>query len=291
VVASKRAVDGRTGLRPEQVPQIAPARPWIVDEAAKESEQFQHRKRIIGEAERPSGQVVGRTYDPHLTCVGDFFAEVVPAPGLKIGEHRRVAGNLVRFDLENRGSQVAVRFSDGSGMLLPVMREFACEVVRHQGRTLAVSYSWLPYIESGVADLRAEVLGAATLGLLDTTREAARELARRLRHLKRFDPTLGLVSALAYVLAGDLQGAASVRDYMRRDLGIDLFDAWMLGGGGDRPLPLLPALPLLSQSWSLIDLFGAAVPEAWRRLQRVPGFWTVFEASAMDEVATLVRAG
>ena len=288
VVGSKRTADGRTGASSGRARGDALSRRWIVGQAAKGAEQFQERQRIIS-ATRPSRTAVfGHEYNSRLKCVGDAIEDITLSPGLDIIDRIDTDGDVVLFDLEGQASQVAVRFADGSGMLLPVLQEFACEVVRHEGRTLAVTYSWLPYFEEGVKELRAEVLTAATLGLLDTTREAASELARRLRRLKRFDPILGLVSALAYVLAGDLRGAASVREHMRGDLGIDLFDAWLLGGGGDYEIPLLPTLPLLSQSWSLLDIFGAQVPETLRRLERVPGFWTVFERSAMDEVAQLV---
>lgn len=290
VVGSTRTTDGRAGKSTGRARSAAPSRRWIVGDAAKGTEQFQERRRIIGATRQRRDPFLGHEYDPRLKCVGDVFEDIIPSHGLDFTGRINLDGDAVLFDLEGRASQVAVRFADGSGMLLPVLREFACEVVRHEGRTLAVTYSWLPYLEEGVKELRAEVLAAATLGLLDTTQEAASELARRLRRLKRFDPMLGLVSALAYVLAGDLGGAASVREHMRRDLGIDLFDAWMLGGGGDGRVPTLPTLPLLSQSWSLLDIFEAQVPETLRRLERVPGFWTVFERSAMDEVAQLVSA-
>ncbi|MGN7161936.1 caspase family protein [Sphingomonas sp. SAFR-052] len=291
VVGSTRGTSGRAGTTIGRVRGSTPPGPWIVGEAAKATEQFQERVRIIASPRRQRGQVLGDGYEPRLKCVGDLFGEIVPSAGLTFHPQSDVDDDVMTFQLVGRASEVAVRFADGSGMLLPVIREFACEVVRHEGRTLAVNYSWLPYFENGVKELRAEVLAAATLGLLDTTREAASELARRLRRLKRFDPMLGLVSALAYVLAGDLGGAASVRDHMRRDLGIDLFDAWMLGGAGGSPVSIRPALPLLSQSWSLLDIFGATVPEDLRKLERVPGFWTVFERSAMNEVAGLVRNG
>lgn len=290
VVGATRTADGRASTSIGRARGVARPRRWIVGDAAKGTELFQERWRIIGATRRRRGPVLGHEYDPSLKCVGDAFEDIIPAPGLDFTGSIAPDGDVVLFDLEGQASQVAVRFADGSGMILPVLREFACEVVRNEGRTLAVTHSWLPYFEEGVKELRAEVLAAATLGLLDTTRDAASELARRLRRLKRFDPMLGLVSVLAYVLAGNPNGAMSVRKHMRRDLGIDLFDAWLLGGGGDGPVPMLPTLPLLSQSWSLLDIFGAQVPETLRRLERVPGFWTVFERSAMEEVAQLVRA-
>jgi hypothetical protein len=54
---------------------------------------------------------------------------------------------------------------------------------------------------------------------------------------------------------------------MRKDLSVDLFDAWLLGGTGGirgRVMPIWPSLPLLSQSWSLLDPLGASVPRCPR---------------------------
>lgn len=290
VVGSTRAADSRAGMSFGRARESLPPKHLIVREAATDTEQFQERRRIISSTSWRRVPFHGQGYDSSLKCMGDAFEEIIPSPGLEFTNRIAPDVGAAFFELHGQASQVAVRFTDGTGMLLPVLRDFGCEVVRHEGRTLAVTYSWLPYIEDGVMELRAEVLAAATLGLLDTTQDAASQLAHRLRRLKRFDPMLGLVSALAYVLAGDPRGAASVRKYMRHDLGVDLFDAWLLGGGGDGPVPLLPTLPLLSQSWSLLDIFGAQVPEALRRIERVPGFWTVFEKSGMDEIAQLVRA-
>ena len=93
----------------------------------------------------------------------------------------------------------------------------------------------------------------------------------------------GRAAFIAYVLAGDLPSAASVRRYMREDLQIDLFDSWMLGGGGEGP-PVFPSVPLLAQTWSFFEFFDAAIPEGLKQLRRVPGFWTVFDAGSMDRV-------
>ncbi|MBN8500606.1 MAG: caspase family protein [Sphingomonadales bacterium] len=185
-----------------------------------------------------------------------------------------------------RVRQMAVQFSDGSGMLVPALQDFSCQIVRDDGKVLALAYTWQPYAEPELLPLRAEVLGAATLGLLSRGPAALRNFADRIRKLKRFDPSLGIVAALAYAAIGDFAGASSVRDYMRKDLGFDLFDAWLLGGAG-RDYPVVPAVPLLSQTWSFLDVMDASLGHNLQALPRVPGFWSVFSDEAMQQLPGL----
>jgi hypothetical protein len=77
---------------------------------------------------------------------------------------------------------------------------------------------------------------------------------------------------------------------MRKDLEVDLFDTWLLGGARTE-YPIVPAAPLLSQTWSFIEAFDTPVAEDLKRLPRVPGFWTVFEAEAMNFVMQIAERG
>ncbi len=223
-----------------------------------------------------------------LACFGDRATIMAGSRGLSWERQQHGDQSLHVLDLNGPVAQVAVSFEDGSGMLLPVLREYQCEIVRSEGRTVSLAYSWSEWRDPGLAELRARVLGAATLGRIDRSRDGLQDLARTIRRGKKSDPILGIVAALAFALSGDFDGARSVRDYMRRDLQIDLFDAWLLGGarGG---LPVLPAVPLLGQTWSFLDLLDADFSERLKMLPRIPGFWTVFASDAMDTIASIVN--
>ena len=219
-----------------------------------------------------------------LSCRGGAIEEIaVPrqlssqradAPG-----HKRIFG----FDLTSDAVQIGVRFDDGSGMLLPILRDYDCEIVRDEEQTIAVAYTWRGTMGEDLTKLRSEVVAAATLGLLSRDREKIEDVASRIRQAKRYDPVLGIVSALAYASIGNFDGARSVRGYMRDDLGIDLFDSWLLGGAADGN-PVFPSVPLLAQTWSFLEVFEQSVPEELRGISRVPGFWTVFDRASMDTV-------
>jgi len=226
-----------------------------------------------------------------LACSGDVLRDIAFGPGIAEVTRFETGVTTVAFDIRRPASPVAIRFNDGTGMLLPMLPDYNVEIVRQEGRTLLVGYTWVHFRDPRLVDLRAQVMSAATLGMLDRTKAAARSLATQIRKAKKFDPALGLVASLAYMLAGDQKGAASVRRYMREDLGVDLFDSWLLGGAGDGDRPISPALPLLSQTWSFLDLYDAPLPEAAKNLRRVPGFWTVFESDAMDTIMQLVSDG
>ena len=270
----------------------------IVGTSTREDPAFQERLGTVREA---GAAMAGETYMTKsaswsntfqsLTCQGDTIQDISPAPGVRlIPSTPGGSASRIYFDVDGPASQIAIRFKDGTGMLLPVLREYACEIVRHDGRTISLAYTWSVYRDPQLAELRAEVLTAATLGLLNASDETLRRLAARVRRSKRSDPILGVVAALAYASAGDFRGARSVRDYMRNDLGIDLFDSWLLAGAEDGP-PVWPALPLLGRTWSFMEAFDTAVPEDLKRLPRVPGFWTVFEAEGMPEVFQIAQNG
>lgn len=264
--------------------------PPFLREAAFTSPAFISRVDLLRRADPPGAAPFWTGSGVSLACSGDVLSDIAFGP--EIDEWIRFdTGATVAFDVRRLSSQVAIRFNDGTGMLLPMLPDYNVEIVRQEGRTLLVGYTWVHFRDPRLVDLRAQVMGAATLGMLDRTKAAARSLATRIRKAKKFDPALGLVASLAYMLAGDQKGAASVRRYMREDLNVDLFDSWLLGGAGDDDRPISPALPLLSQTWSFLDLYDAPLPEAAKNLRRVPGFWTVFESDAMDTIMQLVSDG
>ncbi len=290
-----RAVSGTVRASTEKSPPRPPREPevrsLVIGTTVRASARFQDRLKILRRGDITARRILGsEEHNSIITCIGDTITSLVTAHDLETSWRPRSGKTVIIFSFKGPASQVAVQFQDGTGMLVPILRDYACSIVRHEGRTLAVSYTWLFGHDADLAELRSEVLGAATLGLLDRSENAMRELARRLRMAKRFDPTLGMVAALAYVLAGDIEGAASVREYMRQDLQADLFDTWLLGGGGDGP-PIYPSLPVLAQTWSLLNILDAPVPEDLKLLRRVPGFWTVFEPESMDTVKHLAKNG
>jgi hypothetical protein len=292
---------GTDGRQSPEGPSASPDQPRstmpaLVDGGASRDESFRNRVDTILEAQAASRRQARRSHGSleFLRVHGEAVVDVASGVGgaKLIGTGR--TGSVFRTPLGERAhGEIAIRFPDGTGMLLPVLREYRCDVIRRKGRTLSLSYTWLGSYDHRVEDFRAEVLSAATLGLLNLKPAAIAELADRIRREKRVDPVLGLVAVLAYTLVGDRKRARSVRRFMMRDNPVELFDSWLLGGGAAEreggARPSVTTVPLLSQTWSFLDAFNSPLPEDLKRLPRVPGFWTVFEPEAVEVISMLAR--
>ncbi|TWA91076.1 caspase family protein [Bradyrhizobium stylosanthis] len=202
-------------------------------------------------------------------------------------------------------ANVAVRFSDGSGTVVPAIRGFICSLAFD-----GIGVASVTYIRSrGPSDpnidaLHAAVTAAAQSGVfrIDGTRETAAQNARSfgdsIRVGKSADPTLGLYAAYAYSQADLIDQVRSVNDFMRSDLSIELFDVAMLSRERSGPAlseakTVFPLFPMLSQGWNLLRVLQIQLPTALdeARNHLRPSLWTTFDPTGMDIVSTMVRQG
>jgi hypothetical protein len=113
--------------------------------------------------------------------------------------------------------------------------------------------------------------------------------------MKGIDPTLGLYAAYAYADAGLPDQVRSVREYMRGDLGVDLFDVAMLSSSTRSwtSSQMFPFFPMLSQGWSLLRVCGAKLDEGLAEAHNhlLPGLWTTLDAVGSGIVELALRAG
>jgi hypothetical protein len=196
---------------------------------------------------------------------------------------------------------------EGGGTIVTCLPNFVTSITVVEGRVVNVSFVparnsplWPRYEVQAdeVNSLRARVATVARLGKLDIEPEAAAEFANTIRELKAYDPTLGLYAAYAYAEIGALKDIRSVRDYMRRDIGADLYDVALLatrgdprGVGGPHTWPIAPSCPMLSQGWS----YAAGYNVRWHPLigkaTRLPSLWTTFDRASIDRIALAIRNG
>jgi hypothetical protein len=218
---------------------------------------------------------------------------------------------LIRTDVSRQPAvSVAVRFADGGGTVLAVIDRFVAHVVVTDGRVVSVRYvparassraSDYDRERARIADLHAVVATTARLGVFRIENganrgQSAAQLADKIRVMKGIDPTLGLYAAYAYSDAGIPQQIRSVRDIMRGDLGVDLFDVAMLAGElSGRSLAAddaaVPFCPMLSQGWSLLRVknvqLRAEVASARDHLR--DSLWTTFDREGMDIATNALR--
>jgi hypothetical protein len=222
---------------------------------------------------------------------------------------------LVRLHPEQEGApsaSVLIAFDNGNGVVLPGLRGYIGHVFVEGGGVANVNYvpsdntkRWADYlpVRERVEALRAAVAAAAGLGVFHIAPGQARSFANKVREFKVFDPTLGLYAAYAYASAGLESEVQSVTDYMKGDLGCELFDVAMLAQRGTRPreadttqpdqVPILPFCPMLRQGWSLLAARDAELPDAVRAARDwlLPALWTTFAPDGIRLLRAAIERG
>src|SRR5262249_44625549 len=137
-------------------------------------------------------------------------------------------------------ASVALQFAHGTGTTIAALDRYTGSVVVANGKVTNVSY--IPsrgndlnnQQAAQLEQLHAAVATAAQFGVFriegseKDRNAAARKMADRIRIMKSVDPTLGLYAAYAYSQAGLPEQIRSVRNLMRGNLRVDLFDVAML---------------------------------------------------------------
>ena len=211
------------------------------------------------------------------------------------------AGSMVRYlPTRRRATNVAVMFGQGRGTVVPALRGYQCQVIIADNVVSSITYTPLPFTKlwdryegnrAEIGELRSIAAAASDHGLLDLRGRGAEALADRVRTLKIFDPTLGIIAGVAYASAGRRDGAASVLSYSRKDLGIDLLDLWLLAGAPPSELSLFPACPLTTAGWSYLNIHGVVLPQALEKAGRLGSFWTTFADGEMPAIIAMLAEG
>ena len=197
-----------------------------------------------------------------------------------------------------------LRFTNGSGTILPVLGQFSTHVTLGETGIRDIRFNPLGLIieDEYLLSLRALAAEATRAGVLrfagsaEERREAASRFAGTVRMGKGLDPTLGLYAAYSYFNALIPEGARSVNEIMRSDLGVELFDAALLANelgyacGDDR---LIPPFPMLRQGWELLKPGGVSLHPALMetRPNLTEALWTTFDPEGATRLLNLVREG
>lgn len=204
-----------------------------------------------------------------------------------------------------KAASALIQFSDGSAALVAALGGFAGSIAVARNGVINVSYvpSHGGYDADRLNRLHASVATAARFGVFRIERgeggerNAGARLADTVRMMKDVDPTLGLYAAYAYADAGIQSEVASVRGFMRGNLGFDLFDTAMLSGALTKKEATLgtcaPFCPMLAQGWALLRVNNVALPkeiQACRDYLR-PSLWTTLEPKGTDLLLDALQSG
>ncbi|KGD88116.1 hypothetical protein JL37_26435 [Achromobacter sp. RTa] len=203
-----------------------------------------------------------------------------PAPGARLEPY-----TAWEFPHLLSPAQALLIFRDGSGTLLPVFPRCAGIVEFDAEGGFALRYEPLEG-QAGAEDLRelrwlrAAVAESARQGVFALEPASARMLEARMRGLRFLDPVLALHAAYAYREIGEIDRILALQDYLWRSLDVRLFDLALLSrdllredyaGAG-----VMPAAPLLSTGWVLMDSLGCKLPLEVRELRQYDtgSLWT-----------------
>lgn len=248
--------------------------------------------------------------------------ELVPAPGMPawilvrgepvaratVARTERVADGArwaskgwigVKLAPNARACSVAIEFANGSGAVVAAIRDYLCRLTVSDNGVEEVNYDPIAgyradvyrHMREEIDRVRAVASAAAAHGMIEIDRSNAAAFANATRRYKMFDPSLGMIAAGAYAAAGLRDRAASVLSYARSDLGIDLYDLWLLAGAEKGGPPRFPFCPMMTQSWSFLAARGIELPPAVAEAGRLGGFWTTFSKGEMPEIAALLKEG
>jgi hypothetical protein len=224
---------------------------------------------------------------------------------------RRHEGHGCRLAVEPAGSATDLLLiaGDGSGVLVPVIRDFIATLVFEDGELVDLAYEpapgaapWQDFERRAghLRELRRLVAGAARGGFFHPEPSTAAMLARQMRYAlpqdeAPVDPALALHAAYAL---HDLGMTGAIRDLGRtlsRGLGIALFDVALLAGEPPQPHPqpqVHPPFPMLARGWALLSACGMTLPEELAGIQRdlLPSLWTHFNPAGASRLHELLLA-
>ncbi|WAI81135.1 MULTISPECIES: caspase family protein [Achromobacter] len=192
--------------------------------------------------------------------------------------------------------QALVQLHDGSGLLVPLFNGCVATLRWDAEERVALHYDPL-YAQADTDDmrqlqwLRAVVAEAAKQNVFEVDQASAQALDERMAKLQFLDPALALYAAYAYREIGDIDRIRALRDYMFQRLGVHLFDLALLSRDLLRrpytPTDFMPATPLLSTGWVLMDALGHALPAELRSLRQYDTgqLWAHYSPQGMQRLA------
>lgn len=170
--------------------------------------------------------------------------------------------------------QMLVEFTDGSGVLLPLLKGYIGVVRIEVGRLREVHYE--PASRSMVLVSRDELqlprsilYRAVASGEFNLDDEVTLAVSRLLTASTFIDPALSACAAYAYQGASKLMHIRKLQRHLL-DRGASIFDVAMMARDllkADEPPNMTPILPMLSRGWASLDALVPRFPEALRRLQ------------------------
>lgn len=232
---------------------------------------------------------------------------VPPGVNATINENESGVDSLLSLAFEGdiRACSVAIRFEDGTGTILAGLLGFVGTVSTTAQTVTNVAYDRndeIGYVDPVLQKLRSTAAAAFQFGVLrfrgtqEERQQQAEKFGDEVRIGKTNDPSLGIYAAYAFDEASLPEKVLSVGEFMRRDLGSNIFDVELLGGSaenGTNQQKVVPCCPMLSVGWSYLASSKLKLPETVSRAQEflIASPWTLLEKEGMDILERAIETG
>jgi hypothetical protein len=186
-----------------------------------------------------------------------------------------------------RHNQALLEFMDGTGVLLPVIKDFV-GVLRFNERGLdqvwyepANEYD-ASFSRRELEFLRQAISKASSLGVFALEAGDVDQLASRMQNAKFQDPALAIYAAYAFHDIGQFRRIGQMQEYLKSRMDVQLYDLALLSRSllKDASLAevIIPRLPMLSQGWALVDALRGRIPDELNMLRKqlTPSLWSLY---------------
>lgn len=251
-------------------------------------------------------RVIGTTFAEALS--GSAGAEVLRGDGSESSDTVVCITGTRPMVPPEQATNVLVVFQNGTGTLIPAIPGYNATLTYHDSELASVSFEPSPnsnrYPEfraemEAIRELRGVIASASRLGVLRLDQAGvAGALINRLRHAKSFDPSIAVYTAYALHERGETKNIDEMRRILTHQLETCLFDVEMLAmlprkkwEADVLPPGVFPAVPMLSQGWSLLEAQGIMLPLSLRSLRGhlMDSLWTLLDVNGVDVVRNAIH--
>ena len=206
----------------------------------------------------------------------------------------------VSVDVQAPQSQVLLEFDDGTGVLLPVIREYVGILSFRERGLDEVWYEPADEFYASMSRqeldfLRQAIMKASSLGVFAIESGDADQLASRMQNVKFQDPALAVYAAYAYHDLGQFRRIHHMQEFLKNHIGVQLFDLALLSRDllKDASIAdgIVPRLPLLSQGWALVGALRGRIPGQLEMLRKElePSLWSLYAPEGVQAIRTWLR--
>jgi hypothetical protein len=204
----------------------------------------------------------------------------------------------IRLEVEKQAS-VVLRFSTGSGAILPAVPHYIGALTVRDGLLIDVAYMRSDRQSGGrgraIGRLHGLMSAATRAGIFQPSGSGIAGLRQLVSQYGREDLSLLLFASYALY---NLQQLPKIR-FLQQDMmawcGASFFDLGMLGEARKVPLEFRTATqtPLLSMGWPLLVARGYNLPASLTRLPEtlIPALWSTFKSEGVTMLDSAIRAG